>query len=180
VKQPPGPEAEAEADPAPGVTHSQSPVRGLEYTPVESKQQLRGPLLSEEEAAKMNNYLRYVQGDGWRLDKYGKEAFNGNTEEPSDLEKLTYFYRKHSKTAPKFPPEQIGKMLGDSNLSRGLKKKYGEDHHEAYLKWCDEVGGPWVALINSKDEKRQMRWKGIKAFLAEKEEAEAGGDASGE
>ena len=180
VKQPPGPEAEAEADPAPGVTHSQSPVHGLEYTPVESKQQLRGPLLSEEEAAKMNNYLRYVQGDGWRLDKYGKEAFNGNTEEPSDLEKLTYFYRKHSKTAPKFPPEQIGKMLGDSNLSRGLKKKYGEDHHEAYLKWCDEVGGPWVALINSKDEKRQMRWKGIKAFLAEKEEAEAGGDASGE
>lgn len=180
VKQPPGPEAEAEADPAPGVTHSQSPVRGLSYTPVESKVQRRGPPLSEEEAAKMNNYLRYVQGDGWRLDKYGKEAFNGNTEEPSDLEKLTYFYRKHSNKAPKFPPEQIGKMLGDSNLSRGLKKKYGEDHHEAYLKWCDEVGGPWVALINSKDDKRQVRWKGIKAFLAEKEEAEAGGDASGE
>ena len=59
------------------------------------------PPRNPKEAAKMNNYLRYVQGDGWRLDKYGKEAFNGNTEEPSDLEKLTYFYRK--KVWSKFP-----------------------------------------------------------------------------
>jgi hypothetical protein len=128
----------------------------------------------------MNNYLRYVRDDEWHLDEYGKEAFNGQIEEPTEVEKLTYFYKKHSKKAPPFSLEQIRQKEGKSGLSRGLKKKYGEDHHEAYLKWCDEVGGPWVALINSKDEKRQVRWKGIKAFLAEKEAAEAGGDASGE
>ena len=179
------PAAEAGAVPAPGLTHSQSPVRGLSYTPVESKVQRRGPPLSEEEEAEMNNYLRYVRDDGWHLDEYGKEAFNGKTEEPTDLEKLTSFYQmQYSRgKAPKFTSEQMEQKVRKSGLSAKLRGKYGEDHHEAYLKWCDEVGGPWVALINSKDEKLQVRWKGIKAFLAEKEAAEAaeaGGDASGE